>query len=209
MLALAPGTEQKGLLSALQAGEPSGQRSPTGVFVLPKASTFPSLTISLSLSLLCPPPPFRPSLPHAAPLLYGPIIFSLLHFLPLHFRICPSAQRQGSTLSLSSGAVFFPFFFSALVTQEKTFSREKKMLQRVTQTSLRQTEANFFAAFYPFVFVMCFFCSAFPLLQHLWAVSATLFYAAKRNPTKNISSNSRTKKKKKKTNLAVQEIREV
>lgn len=125
VLALAPGTEQKGLLSALQAGEPSGQRSPTGVFVLPKASTFPSLTISLSLSLLCPPTT-PPSLPHAAPLLYGPIIFSLLHFLPLHFRICPSAQRQGSTLSLSSGAVFFPFFFSALVTQEKTFSREKK-----------------------------------------------------------------------------------
>lgn len=63
VLALAPGTEQKGLLSALQAGEPSGQRSPTGVFVLRKASTFPSLTISLSLSLLCPLPSSSPPPP--------------------------------------------------------------------------------------------------------------------------------------------------
>lgn len=107
VLALAPGTEQKGLLSALQAGEPPGQRSPTGVFVLPKASTFPSLTISLSLFLLRPPPP--PTLHRPSPLLCGPIVFSLLHLLPLHFRICPQCSVTVGPLSLVRCSVFFFF----------------------------------------------------------------------------------------------------
>lgn len=60
-----------------------------------------------------------------------------------------------------------------------------------TQTSFRKTEANFFADFSPPLFL--FLCFSLP---HIWAVSVTLFYSAKRNPTKNISSNSHTNKKK-------------
>lgn len=189
--------------------------SSPGRLALRPAQSYRSLCTSQSLHfplthyitfffLLCPP-----SFPY-----YGHIIFSLLHFLPLHLRICPSARRQWA-LSLircshtkkrplktrvKKNATSFvrekwnAFHFADI------FSETKKCY--FTQTSFGKTEANFFADFFPPLFLFLRFS-----LPHLWAVSVTLFYSAKRNPTKNISSNSHTNKKK--CDLTVQEIREV
>lgn len=107
VLALAPGTEQKGLLSALQAGEPSGQRSPTGVFVLPKASTFPSLTISLSLSLLCHPPPPPPPPLSSMGLSYFHCSISSLYIL----EFVPVLGDSGALSLIRCSTFFFSFLF--------------------------------------------------------------------------------------------------
>lgn len=183
VLALAPGTEQKGLLSALQAGEPSGQRSPTGVFVLPKASTFPSLTISLSLSLLCPPPSMGLSYFHCS-------ISSLyiLEFVPV------LSDSQALSLIRCSG-FFFPSFLSAChIRKKKSFSGERNVAAHYTD-KFETNKSSFLCCLLPLCLCVPFFILGSPPTATSLGCFCNAVLCREGNPTKNISSNSRTKKK--------------
>lgn len=197
----------------------SRQASPQASAVLQESLYFPKPPLSphslyhflfLSSATTPPPPPTSPpSLPSSPATLplssmglsYFHCSISSLYIL----EFVPVLVTVGHFLS-SGAALFLSFFFLKCFSRKKKIvcflKKGKKMLQCVTQTSLRQTEANFSAAFHPFVFVLCLclwflFSSTFPS-QHLWAVSATLFLCRKKKPQQRTSRQTVAQKKQKK-----------
>lgn len=194
--------------------------SSPGRLALRPAQSYRSLCTSQSLHfplthyitfsfLLCPPSsPF-----------YGHIIFSLLHFLPLHLRICPSARRECalSLIRCSRYGKKNAFILKTIVKKNANqlcerqmkhilfcghFLGNKKMLL-LRKQALEKQKLISLLTFSPLCF--CFLRFSLP---HLWAVSVTLFYNCKKKPNKEHLV-KQSHKQKKKCNLTVQEIREV